>query len=41
MGLERAFTLLEALLSLGLLGILLVIAVPDFFPILERQRFEN
>ena len=41
MGLERAFTLLETLLSLALLGILLVIAVPDYFPILERQRFEN
>ena len=41
MGLERAFTLLETLLSLGILGILLVIAVPDYFPILERQRFEN
>ena len=41
MGLERAFTLLETMLSLGILGILLVIAVPDYFPILERQRFEN
>ena len=41
MGFGRAFTLIEIMLSLALLGILLIIAVPDYFPILERQRFEN
>ena len=35
------FTLLESMLNLAVLGILLVIAVPDFFPMLQRQRFEN
>ena len=35
------FTLLETLLSLAVLGILLVLAVPDFYPMLQRQRFEN
>ena len=35
------FTLLETMLSLAVLGILLVLAVPDFFPMLQRQRFEN
>ena len=35
------FTLLETLLSLAILGILLVLAVPDFYPMLQRQRFEN
>ena len=41
MGFGRVFALIEIMLSLALLGILLVIAVPDYFPILERQRFEN
>ena len=35
------FTLLETMLSLGILGILLVLAVPDFYPMLQRQRFTN
>ena len=35
------FTLLETLLSLAVLGILLVLAVPDFYPMLQRQRFTN
>ena len=35
------FTLLETMLSLAILGILLVLAVPNFFPTLQRQRFEN
>ena len=35
------FTLLETMLSLAILGILLVLAVPDFYPMLQRQRFEN
>ena len=35
------FTLLESMLSLAVLGILLVLAVPDFYPMLQRQRFEN
>ena len=35
------FTLLETILSLAVLGILLVLAVPDFYPMLQRQRFEN
>ena len=35
------FTLLETLLSLAVLGILLVLAVPDFYPMLQLQRFEN
>jgi len=35
------FTLLETLLSLAVLGILLVLAVPDFYPMLQRQRFQN
>ena len=35
------FNLLETMLSLAVLGILLVIAVPDFYPMLQRQRFEN
>ena len=35
------FTLLETMLSLAVLGILLVLAVPDFYPMLQRQRFEN
>ena len=35
------FTLLETMLSLAELGILLVHAVPDFYPMLQRQRFEN
>ena len=35
------FTLLETLLSLAILGILLVLAVPDFYPMLQRQRFTN
>ena len=37
----NGFTLLETLLSLAVLGILLVLAVPDFYPLLQRQRFEN
>ena len=37
----NGFTLLETMLSLAVLGILLVLAVPDFFPMLQRQRFEN
>ena len=36
-----SFTLLETMLSLAVLGILLVLAVPDFLPMLQRQRFEN
>ena len=35
------FTMLESMLSLAVLGILLVLAVPDFYPMLQRQRFEN
>ena len=35
------FTLLETMLSLAILGILLVLAVPDFYPMLQRQRFTN
>ena len=35
------FTLLETMLSLAVLGILLVLAVPDFYPMLQRQRFEH
>ena len=35
------FILLETMLSLAVLGILLVLAVPDFYPMLQRQRFEN
>ena len=35
------FTLLESMLSLAVLGILLVLAVPDFYPMLQRQRFQN
>ena len=35
------FTLLETLLSLAVLGILLVLAVPEFYTMLQRQRFEN
>ena len=37
----NGFTLLETMLSLAVLGILLVLAVPNFFPMLQRQRFEN
>ena len=37
----NGFTLLESMLSLAVLGILLVLAVPDFYPMLQRQRFEN
>ena len=37
----NGFTLLESMLSLAILGILLVLAVPDFYPMLQRQRFEN
>ena len=37
----NGFTLLETMLSLAVLGILLVPAVPDFYPMLQRQRFEN
>ena len=37
----NGFTLLETMLSLAVLGILLVLVVPDFFPMLQRQRFEN
>ena len=37
----NGFTLLETMLSLAVLGILLVLAVPDFYPMLLRQRFEN
>ncbi|MEC8271731.1 MAG: hypothetical protein VX030_05255, partial [SAR324 cluster bacterium] len=29
------------MLSLAVLGILLVLAVPDFYPMLQRQRFEH
>ena len=36
-----SFTLRETMLSLAVLGILLVLAVPDFYPMLQRQRFEN
>ena len=37
----NGFTLLETMLSLAVLGILLVLAVPDFYPMLQHQRFEN
>ena len=37
----NGFSLLETMLSLAVLGILLVLAMPDFFPMLQRQRFEN
>ena len=37
----NGLTLLETMLSLAVLGILLVLAVPDFYPMLQRQRFEN
>ena len=37
----NGFTPLETMLSLAVLRILLVLAVPDFFPMLQRQRFEN
>ena len=37
----NGFTLLETILSLAVLGILLVLAVPDFYPMLQRQRFTN
>ena len=37
----NGFTLLETMLSLAVLGILLVLAVPDFYPMLQRQRFTN
>ena len=37
----NGFTLLETMLSLAVLGILLFLAVPDFYPMLQRQRFEN
>ena len=40
-GATNGFTLLETMLSLAVLGILLVLAVPDFYPMLQRQRFEN
>jgi prepilin-type N-terminal cleavage/methylation domain len=33
------FTLLETMLSLTVLGILLILSVPDFFPMLQSQRF--
>ena len=35
----NGFTLLETMLSLAVLGILLVLAVPDFYPMLQRQCF--
>ena len=37
----NGFTLLETMLSLAVLGTWLVLAVPDFYPMLQRQRFEN
>ena len=37
----NGFTLLETMLSLAIVGILLVLAVPDFYPMLQRQLFEN
>ena len=37
----NGFTLLETMLRLAVLGILLVLAVPDFYPMLQRQRFTN
>ena len=40
-GATNGFTLLETMLSLAVLGILLVLAVPDFYPMLQRQRFEH
>ena len=40
-GATNGFTLLETMLSLAVLGIFLVLAVPDFYPMLQRQRFEN
>ena len=40
-GATNGFTLLETMLSLAVLGILLVLAVPHFYPMLQRQRFEN
>ena len=35
------FTLLETMLSLAVLRILLVLAIRDFYPMLQLQRFEN
>ena len=35
------FSLFETLLSLAVLGILPVLAVPDFYPMLQRPRFEH
>ncbi len=40
-GVTNGFTLLETMLSLAVLGILLVLAIPDFYPMLQRQCFEN
>ena len=40
-GATNGFILLETMLSLAVLGILLVLAVPDFYPMLQLQRFEN
>ena len=40
-GVTNGFTLLETLLSLAVLGILLVLVVPEFYPMLQRQHFEN
>ena len=37
----NGFIPLKTMLSLADLGILLVLAVPDFYPMLQRQRFEN
>ena len=37
----NGFTLLETMLSLAILGIMLVLAVPDFYPMMQRQRFTN
>ena len=37
----NGFTLLETMLSLAILWILLVLVVPDFYPMLQRQSFVN
>ena len=37
----NGFTLLETMLSLAVLGILLVLSIPDLYSMLQRQRFEN
>ena len=38
---SRGFTLMEVMLSVTLIGIIAMLAFPDFIPFLERQRFVN